>query len=253
VLFGSIHALPPGLDWRPPALNAALAKADDLWLEIPSAPDDQAQAAALVAPLSTLPPGQTLDSKLSPAGRKRLAKAVAEYALSNAQLQTLRPWMAEVVLSAAQAAKDGGSGAGGVEQSLSNDPNHPPRLMAFETLSQQVQMFAGPPEADQVASLEDTLKDLDGDPRAYDRLVKAWMAGDLKALQREVIDPVRKAEPAAYKRLVLDRNADWIVQLRNRLAGSGRTVVVVGAGHLLGPQGLPARLRALGYQVDGPK
>jgi len=48
------------------------------------------------------------------------------------------------------------------------------------------------------------------------------------------------------------RNAAWIVQILHRLAGSGHTVVVVGAAHLLGPDGLPAHLRALGYSVDGP-
>ena len=33
---------------------------------------------------------------------------------------------------------------------------------------------------------------------------------------------------------------------------SGRTVMVVGAGHLAGPDGVPAQLRALGFKVEGP-
>ena len=36
LLFGSVHMLPAGLAWRPPALDAALKSADDLWLEIPT-------------------------------------------------------------------------------------------------------------------------------------------------------------------------------------------------------------------------
>src|SRR5438128_1456465 len=35
VIFGSVHLLPPGLDWTPPELTAALAKADDVWFELP--------------------------------------------------------------------------------------------------------------------------------------------------------------------------------------------------------------------------
>jgi hypothetical protein len=37
-----------------------------------------------------------------------------------------------------------------------------------------------------------------------------------------------------------------------RLKQPGQVVVVVGVGHLLGPDGVPAQLRAKGYQVDGP-
>ena len=252
VLFGSIHILPPGLEWRPPALKAAFEKADDLWLEVPSDPASQQQAAALVAPLTYLPPGQTLDGKLSPAGRKRLAAAAWDLSLSLPQLQTLRPWMAEIVISAAQAAKAGASGAGGAEQALVNDPNRPAKVEALESLAQQAALFAAAPEKEQIASLELSLRDVAKDPKGYDRLVAAWMAADLKTLDREAVAPLRRAQPAAYKRMVTDRNAAWIVKLRQRLSGSGRTVVVVGAGHLIGPQGLPARLRALGYRVEGP-
>ena len=35
VLFGSIHLLPAGLDWRPATLDDALARADELWFELP--------------------------------------------------------------------------------------------------------------------------------------------------------------------------------------------------------------------------
>ena len=44
VLFGSIHLLPAGLDWRPPQLDAALATAGELWFELPidAATNDEA-------------------------------------------------------------------------------------------------------------------------------------------------------------------------------------------------------------------
>jgi len=55
-----------------------------------------------------------------------------------------------------------------------------------------------------------------------------------------------------YERLIVARNGAGLAQLQDRLEGSGRTVVVVGAGHLVGEVGLPQRLRALGYEVEGP-
>lgn len=252
VLFGSIHILPAQLNWRPPALDAALNAADDLWLEIPSDPSSQQAASALVASRAYLPDGETLNAKLSPAGRRRLTQAVERLGLPMASIQRMRPWMAELTLSSSDALRRGASGGGGVEQVLLADPRRPSRLMAFETVEQQAELFAGAPERQQLRSLENTLRDLRDMPDGYSRLVAAWMSGDAKALQREAVDPLRRREPETYRRLVTDRNSAWIPQIQRRLQGSGRTVIVVGSGHLIGPDGLPARLRALGYQVEGP-
>jgi uncharacterized protein YbaP (TraB family) len=53
--------------------------------------------------------------------------------------------------------------------------------------------------------------------------------------------------------VVQQRNARWVQALLARLKGSGETVVVVGMGHLVGPDGLPAQMRARGYEVLGPR
>lgn len=252
VLFGSVHLLPPDLAWRPPALDAALKSADDLWFEVPSDAASQHAVATLAAARSRLPEGQTLSSLLSRRGKARLAKAAAELALPMARLDAQQPWMAEIVLSAAQAAKSGALPSGGVEQAIAADRALPAKVRSLETIEMQAELFAGRSRTDQVASLERTLRDLDRDPKGYDRLVAAWAKGDLAALRREVIEPLRREAPAEFKRMVTDRNEAWLQTLRERLAGSGRTVVVVGAGHLIGREGLPARLRALGYKVEGP-
>jgi len=76
--------------------------------------------------------------------------------------------------------------------------------------------------------------------------------GRHQALDRDALEPLRKASPQLFRRIVTDRNARWTTVLDQRLKGRGRTVVVVGMGHLIGPDGVPARLRALGYRVQGP-
>jgi uncharacterized protein len=59
--------------------------------------------------------------------------------------------------------------------------------------------------------------------------------------------------PASYRRLIIERNARW-ARLLARVARNqpGVTVVVVGAGHLVGPAGVPSLLRARGFRVEGP-
>jgi hypothetical protein len=103
-----------------------------------------------------------------------------------------------------------------------------------------------------VASLRETLDELAQGPRVYQRVVRAWMAGDPAAIRREALAPMIKQAPGVYKTLVVERNRRWADILTERLRGSGEAVVVVGVGHLVGPDSLPALLRAKGFEVEGP-
>jgi uncharacterized protein YbaP (TraB family) len=252
VLFGSVHVLPPGLDWQPPALREALSKADDVWFELPIAPDSQAAGVAVVRAKGMLPPGESLLSKLTPAGRDRLARLAPKLGLSLAQFDRLRPWLADVTVGLLDMAPKGAGAADGVEQSVSAAAPPTARRQAFETAEQQIGFLADAPEADQLASLEDTLRQIEEEPDAYDRLLAAWLAGDLQALQTEGLEPMQKASPDLFDRMITQRNQRWVEAISQRMAGSGETVVVVGAGHLVGPGGVPALLRARGFTVEGP-
>lgn len=252
LLFGSVHVLPPGLDWRPKQLDAALAKADDLWFELPIDPQSEAKVGEIAAARGMLPAGQTLSSMLPAQSAKALAAAAQDLNLSMAVLDRLEPWFAEVALAGAQFRKAGADAGSGVEKQISLSAPASAQRRAFESPEQQIAIFDGAPMAEQIASLEETLRELKNDPDAYDDLIAHWMAGDLKALDEDALGPLRKSAPGLYARLVTERNDRWIETLKARLDGKGETVVVVGVGHLVGKDGLPARLRALGYSVEGP-
>ena len=252
VLFGSVHVLPPGLDWRPPALDAALARADDLWFELPIDAASEAKVGQLAAARGMLPPDQSLSRMLSPDGAQRLERAAADLGVSMAVLDRLEPWFAEVALAGAQFMKSGADANSGVEKTLAASAPASAARKAFESPEEQIAIFDAAPLPEQIASLEESLRELERNPRAYDELVAVWMAGDLKALDDDALGPIRKAAPGLYARLVTQRNERWIKAIRARMDGSGKTVVVVGVGHLVGADGLPTRLRALGYEVEGP-
>jgi len=82
--------------------------------------------------------------------------------------------------------------------------------------------------------------------------VTVWMAGDAPGIVREALDPMIKASPGVYRSLVVARNHRWVDAITDRLNGQGEAVMVVGVGHLVGPDSVPALLRARGVSVDGP-
>jgi uncharacterized protein YbaP (TraB family) len=252
VLFGSVHILPPNLQWEPSRLKHAVAHAREIWFEIPL--DDASLAAASRAAQTEglQPPGQTLSAQLNPSDRARLAALAKAYATPMEELDRLKPWLAEITLSLASYRDLGASRDQGVEHQILEGAAPGARQRAFETPEEQIGYLADGSVPDQIASLEETFGELEEGPAAFQRLIKAWMAGDLKALDAEALEPLAKASPGVYRTMVAERNARWLQILLTRLDQSGDAVVVVGVGHLIGPDGLPALLRAKGVRVEGP-
>jgi uncharacterized protein YbaP (TraB family) len=252
VLFGSIHVLPPGLDWAPPVLDRALRRADDIWFELPVDPKTEAETSMLATRVGVLPPDGSLFRLLTPADSALMSKVAAANDVSPVVLDRLQPWLAEIALAGGAYRKVGADANSGVENTVAALATPKAVRRAFETPAEQIGLLSGGSLADQIASLHETMQELDEQPDEFTTLVRAWMDGDVAALDHEALAPIRKSSPALFKRLVTDRNARWTQILDTRLKGRGRTVVVVGIGHLIGPDGVPARLRALGYSVTGP-
>jgi uncharacterized protein YbaP (TraB family) len=252
VLFGSVHILPRGLDWTPPALDRALKAADDIWFELPIDAESEAATAMLATKAGVLPPDQSLFRLLPPEDSELMSKVAAAYDVSPVLLDRLQPWVAEIALAGGAYRRLGADAASGVEKTIAAMATPKARRRAFETPAEQVALLSSGTMDEQMASLRQTLHEMDEKPDEFQTLVKAWTDGDVKVLDREALAPIRDTTPGLFRRLVTDRNASWTKVLDARLKGRGRTVVVVGIGHLIGPDGVPARLRALGYSVTGP-
>ena len=243
LIFGSVHSLPPGLDWRPPALTSALKTADDLWFEISTDTDTQAEVATLAGAKGVLPPGQSLFKLIPTADGARLLRVAKLYGVNPASLDRFEPWLAEVVLATSvDATLNKASAEQGVEKSLAAAAPPAVRRRSLETPAEQIGFFDETPMPEQIVSLRDTLREIETNPRHFEVLVQAWLKADLRTIEREALAPMRRLTPGLYRRVVTDRNARWTKTLQDRLAGAGRTVVVGGVGHLVGSDGLPERL-----------
>ena len=126
------------------------------------------------------------------------------------------------------------------------------KVVGLETITGQLSIFDQLAEADQSDMLALTAKTgadastgVDGIPQAAAR---AWFSGDMAALDGFVRQPLSEL-PALYDALLKQRNIAWATQIESHLAAGQRPFIAVGAGHMLGEDGLPALLRAQGYSV----
>lgn len=263
--FGSFHILPKDLVWRTPALEAALAAAQQLDFEVDL---DQAQNPAimgdLVARYGFLPPDKSLRKMIAVEYRARLEAVATELGLPIAAVDRMRPWLAALTITSLTALKQTGkpgqkvdpsaatSEQGGVDLKLWNWAKENGKTRgALETVESQIQIFANLTHDQEVQYLVMTLQQTDKLNEDLDTLLKAWLSGDLRRLDRELNGDTDHF-PQMRDALLTQRHAKWIPQIERMLADGKSHVVIVGAAHLVGKGSVIDLLRAKGIRVEGP-
>lgn len=244
-LFGSIHALPPGVDWRTPAVAGAIAASDTLILEVPPADSGNARAQFLaMASARGLPP---LLDRVAPADRATVARGMTVAGQSPETLDGLKTWAAALTIGAGAGHVHDADAAHGVEAVLA-EAFAGRAIGALESRAGQFRLFDRLPAASQRLLLVQAARAALGTAGGYATLLEAWERGDEAGLAADVA-PLRR-DPALAAALVDDRNARWTGAIVRRLARPGRVFLAVGAGHLVGPGSVVAMLRARGLRVD---
>jgi uncharacterized protein YbaP (TraB family) len=249
-LFGTIHALSKGDSWRSPKIDAAIQQSQTLWLEIPNVDD----AASMQPLLMQLGMDQThpLSTKLTPDQLAKLTKAANSVGLpgGEAMLETFKPWLAALTLSIAPLMQAGYDPSTGVEVELKPEfvkANKP--VKGFETAEQQMRYFADMSEKVQIDFLSSELDDFDSAIDKFKQILAAWSAGDTDALDKLNNADFRDKYPDLFQILVVERNQKFTAQINDLLKGDGVSFVAIGAGHLVGKDGVPSMLEKQGYKV----
>lgn len=250
-LFGTAHVLRPDQHWRGPRFDQAFGSAGELVLEADTGAPDQIRAEAQRN--GTLPPGETLASKLDADGAAQLQRVTASLHIDPAVLEHDRPWYAALILSVTYVASRGEDLSAGVENTLLTSAHRRKMRVDFlETPEQQILALADLAPADEALFLKSIMREIEHDDGSEAATADAWARGDVGKLTTLLSHEFHDAGPAYYNAVIARRNAVWADAITERLNGSGHSFIAVGAAHLVGPDGVIALLRARGIHVDGP-
>jgi len=249
-LVGSVHLLSKDFYPLNPALEAAYSDSNLLAEEVDLGEMAQPDAQMSLLSKGMLPSGQTLDTVLSPPTKALLDKHLGNFGPMAEVAKRFKPWMAALTIESLAWVN------AGFDPNLGLDKHFYDRAIAdgksvqgFETMAFQIGLFDDMPMDQQDRLLASMLKDIDTEQANMTKLIAAWHDGDAPTVERLVLADM-KGEPAVYKRMLVDRNHNWIPKIDQLLARNGHSLVVVGAAHLVGPDGLLALLRAKGYTVE---
>ena len=248
-LFGTVHVLRPTTAWGSDRVDAAFDSAARLILEVAN-PDDQAAAMPLIQQYG-ISPETPLSSLLTADELVALDTAARAMGLTGAQMDPLRPWLAALTLSVAPLTRAGYDPKSGVDLLLKARAEAAGKpVTGFETIDEQIRILAGFPEAGQLDFLRSTLDDFEGATVELDKLVTAWAAGDVEAIETVGVEPMRDASELMYQSLLVNRNANWAGQIQTLLEGSGTVFIAVGAAHLAGDDSVQVQLAHRGVTVE---
>jgi uncharacterized protein YbaP (TraB family) len=248
-MLGTIHVLKPGVQWRSEKLDAALKSSDEYWMEADIQADPAiAQTYAMNFGMDSR---QSLATTVGEANYAKLLDVAKRYDVPTDHLQQMRPWLATMILMRAQIVSTGYDPELGVDTTLEREAIGAGKpIKPFETAAEQLGHLADMPDQIAAEMLIQALGEMDEGIAVVDELQAAWLAGDVKKLQRIGPDKMRKEAPELFDAILVQRNANWVKQIDTMLKGSGTQFIAVGAAHLVGKDSVPEQLGKLGYKVQ---
>ena len=197
--------------------------------------------------------GRTLTQVLPPALREKFVRILAQRGIPLAQFDGYEPWFVNLSLMLGVSQQMGFRPEKGLDQVLMQQALAEKKPTGgLESIDLQLDVLDSTPMNEQVKSLQEFLDKPTDMPGMLSDLHDAWRNGDLTRLDTLTREEMRDKTPETYRIVNVERNDAWVPQIQQMLDGQkkGDTLVVVGALHLLGEDGLVEKLRAKGYTVE---
>lgn len=249
-LAGSVHMLSPDFYPLGPALETAFRESDLLVEEVDMAEMLGAASQLNLLTRGMLPAGSTLQQVTSPATYALVTRTVAGLGVPMEPLAMFKPWMLALTLEGLQLMKGGFDPELGLDKHFYDLAQTGGKtVQGLETTNYQISRFDEMTRDQQDHLLAETLKALETEQANTEKLTQSWKAGDVAAVERLVLADLRN-EPQVYQRLLVERNRNWLPKIEALFGRNSPAFVVVGAAHLVGPDGIVAMLKARGYSVE---
>lgn len=249
-LLGSMHVMKSSMYPLAPEIEAAYKRARVVVFETDMKAMESPEFAIKLMNDAKYPEGESLKGHLSAAVYSQLTSSLGNGLVGMDMLNQFKPWMVATTLLMLELQKQGFDPQNGVDQHFHKRAvEDTKKLDEFETPEFQMSLLSGLTEKESEEVLAQTLKDLDILKKQFDELAAAWTTGDVKAMDKLIVDTFREY-PSMHKKFLLDRNRAWIAKLEKLLQGDKDALVVVGAGHLIGKDSVVDLLAGKKYKVE---
>ena len=249
-LGGTIHLLSKSDYPIPEEYDQAYKKSEVIYFEVDIKSMKDPEIAQKMMPMLMAKQGESLDKVLKPETMKALEPFLEERGLPMAMFQQFNPSGLYLVLMTMELQKLGMTDAGVDELFDTKAREDKKTLGQMETIEEQMSFFSKIGEGDPDQLILYTLRDLADMPKMMKDMKDAWRSGDRAKYRELLLEPFVKDYPKTYEALLVERNNNWMPKIEALFETPEIELVLVGALHMIGKDGLLQQLEKKGYTVE---
>ena len=248
-LLGSVHLLRAQDHPLPQIIDEVYEEAETLYMELDMDDLDPLLMQSTINRLGMLDEETSLRDVMGDDLYAEATARAAELELPLEMLERTEPWLAAITVEQLALSRIGFNPSYGVEMHLLKKASGDGKeILGFESVEQQLAYLDGLSLDAQRDLLMQTLTESAAIENLMDDLILAWRSGDIDYLERTLLKDV-SGYPELYDTIVANRNRLWVDTIDVLLEQREDYLVVVGALHLVGDDGVPQLLEQRGVRI----
>ncbi len=249
-LLGSVHMLSEKQYPLPTVFDSVYAQSAALFFEVNIDSAQSPQAAGLLMRQGLLTGQETLKDLLADTVFQKLKATLNHFGQPVELYLKMKPWLVTLMLNQLNMQALKLNPQLGLEMYFSQKAKQDRKpTYGLESLNQQIAFLSQLSEINPNTLVMETIKEMETGNQTLDELLTAWQTGNARALD-SLINANLKEFPEVEKILLDQRNLNWLKKIEPLLNENQNYLIVVGAGHLVGDQGLVQLLSKKGYHVQ---
>jgi len=249
-VLGSIHYLRSENYPLKKAILDAFETSKRLVLEIDLNATSGQAAQRLMLEKALFRDGTSLPQNISAETYQLAAERATQLGIDMGIFNPMKPWFAAINLIAIKLKALGLDPRRGVDQYLAGEAKRRGKpISGLETLDFQIGLLDQLSKQNQEAMLRETVSELDLLDRNIDEIVRSWADGDEAVLAKLLLAGMVEF-PEIHQKVIVERNRRWVPEIEKLLEQGSGALIVVGAAHLVGRDGVIEMLKTKGYSVE---
>ena len=247
---GTVHILRQSDFPLPAEFQKAYSLSDILVLEVDMGKANDPLTQQMILTKGMYTDGSTLEQHISVETYKLLNDYCNSNGIPLEQLKMLKPQLIAVTMAALELAKFGVVEEGVDMFFYKSAQKDNKGIVGLETIEEQIDFLLNMGKGKEDEFIAYTINDIKSTKDNFEVMIDSWKKGEAKKLYELIVAEIKTNTPDLYKNIISDRNNNWLTVIEKYFENQKTEFILVGAAHLVGPDGLIEQLSRKGYKVE---